>query len=316
MNRNEPRPAEPNIREGQISFRGFSTWYQVTGNSNSNNVPVILLHGGPGYPSTSLEPMEILAKNDRAVVRYDQIGCGKSSLKDIPHDSSMFVTDLFVQELKTLVSELGLEDYVLLGHSWGGMLALEFALTKPVGLRGLVLYSTLASIAEWFVASEKLVATLPESAQEAIRKSRLTNDTDSLEFKAAEHEFNRRFVCRLDPLPDCVQLAETALAADNEVYKVMVGGSEFDSGGAMTPLKDWDVRPRLKEISVPTLCISGEFDEATPEVMGTVANGISGSVWHVIPGASHSSHLETPEIFFPLVEKFLSELDEGERITR
>ena len=83
MNRNEPRPAEPNIREGQISFRGFSTWYQVTGNSNSKSVPVILLHGGPGYPSYSLEPMEKLANVDRVVVRYDQIGCGKSSLKDV-----------------------------------------------------------------------------------------------------------------------------------------------------------------------------------------------------------------------------------------
>ena len=314
MNRKGPGPAEPHVRESRISFRGFSTWYQVTGNSNSKRVPVILLHGGPGYPSYSLEPMEKLANVDRVVVRYDQIGCGKSSLKDVPHDSSMFVVELFIQELKCLIDELELEEYVLLGHSWGGMLALEFALAQPVGLRGLVLYSTLASIAEWFAASEKLVATLPESVQAAIRKSRLTNDTDSLEFKAAEHEFNRRFVCRLDPLPDCVQLAETALAANNEVYKVMVGGSEFDSGGVMKPLKDWDVRPRLKEISVPTLCISGEFDEATPEVMGTVANGISGSVWHVIPGASHSSHLETPEIFFPLVEKFLSELDEEGRI--
>jgi proline-specific peptidase len=167
----------------------------------------------------------------------------------------------------------------------------------------------LASIAEWTVATEKLVATLPEEIQATIRKSRLTNDTESPEFKIAEHEFNRRFVCRLDPLPDCVQLAEAALASDNEVYKVMAGGSEFDSGGAMTPLKHWDVRPRLKEISAPTLCISGEFDEATPEVMGSLANGISGAEWYLVPGASHSSHLETPDLFYPVVEDFLNKLD-------
>jgi proline-specific peptidase len=110
-----------------------------------------------------MEPMEVLAKSNRAVVRYDQIGCGKSSLKEIPHDSSMFVIDLFVRELEALIAELELEEYVLLGHSWGGMLAIEFALTQPAGLKGLILYSTLASIAEWTVATEKLVATLPEN---------------------------------------------------------------------------------------------------------------------------------------------------------
>ena len=308
---NESQHESPNtlIKEGRVSFNGFSTWYQVTGSTQSNRIPVILLHGGPGYPSFSMEPMEVLAKSNRALVRYDQIGCGKSSLKDIPHDSSMFVIDLFVRELEALVAELELEEYVLLGHSWGGMLAIEFALTQPVGLKGLILYSTLASIAEWTVATEKLVATLPEEIQATIRKSRLTNDTESAEFKTAEHEFYRRFVCRLDPLPDCVQLAEAALASDNEVYKVMAGGSEFDSGGAMTPLKNWDVRPRLKEISAPTLCISGEFDEATPEVMGTLVNGISGAEWYLVPGASHSAHLETPDLFYPVVEDFLNRLD-------
>lgn len=308
---NESQPVLPNtpIKEGRVSFNGLSTWYQVTGSPQSDGIPIILLHGGPGYPSFSMEPMEVLAKSNRAVVRYDQIGCGKSSLKDIPHDSSMFAVELFVRELETLIAELDLEEYVLLGHSWGGMLAIEFALTQPAGLRGLILYSTLASIVEFRVATEKLVATLPEEIQATIRRSRITNDTESPEFKAAEHEYNRRFVCRLDPLPDCVQLSEAALASDNEVYKVMAGGSEFDSGGAMTPLENWDVRPRLKEISVPTLCISGEFDEATPEVMGTLANGISGAEWFLVPGASHSSHLETPDLFYPVVEDFLNDLD-------
>ena len=310
---NESQPVIPNtpIKEGRVSFNGFSTWYQVTGSPQSDGIPVILLHGGPGYPSFSMEPMEVLAKSNRAVVRYDQIGCGKSSLKDIPHDSSMFVVELFVRELETLIAELDLGEYVLLGHSWGGMLAIEFALTQPAGLRGLILYSTLASIVEFRVATEKLVATLPEEIQATIRRSRITNDTESPEFKAAEHEYNRRFVCRLDPLPDCVQLSEAALASDNEVYKVMAGGSEFDSGGAMTPLENWDVRPRLKEISVPTLCISGEFDEATPEVMGTLVNGISGADWFLVPGASHSSHLETPDLFYPVVENFLNDLDKS-----
>ena len=300
----------PQIREGRIPFEGFTTWYSVVGEQQSGQVPVILLHGGPGYPSYSLEPIEVLARSGRVIVRYDQLGCGKSSLKQIPHDPAMFVTELFVRELGALVAELGLDEYVLLGQSWGGMLAIEFALTQPVGLKGLILYSTLASITEWKAATEKLLMTLPEDAQETIRNSRSTGDKTSPEFRAAEHEFNSRYVCRIDPLPECAQRSEDALASDNEVYTVMAGGSEFDSGGGMATLNDWDVRPRLHEITVPTLCISGEFDEATPEVMRTLAEGISGASWHVLTGASHSSHLEVPDQFFPLVEGFLSELDE------
>ena len=303
------RAAEPPVRDGRLDVRGFQSWYRVTGDLESGRVPVILLHGGPGYPSYSLEPMEALARTGRAVVRYDQLGCGESSLKHVPHDPAMFEPGLFIEELALLISELGLDQYVLLGQSWGGMLALDFALTSPPGLAGLILYSTLASIEEWKTATDALLATLPEDVRTVLVGLRGTDAVDSPEFKAAEHEFNRLFVCRLDPLPECAQRSERSLESDGEVYRVMAGGSEFDNGAGMAVLQHWDVRPRLHEIAVPTLCISGEHDEATPAVMGTLARGIAGAQWHVLPDASHCAHLETPHSFFPLVTDFLAHVD-------
>jgi L-proline amide hydrolase len=304
------RVAEPSVRDGYLKVQGYQTWYRVTGDLNSGRIPVILLHGGPGYPSDSLEPLEALARTGRAVVRYDQLGCGESSLKHVPHDPGMFEPGLFIEELALLVCELEIDRYVLLGQSWGGMLALDFALTSPPGLAGLVLYSTLASIEEWKTATDALVATLPEDVRTVLAELREKDAVGSPEFKAAEHEFNRRFVCRLNPLPECAQRSERSLEVDGEVYRVMAGGSEFDNGSSMAVLQHWDVRARLHEIAVPTLCISGEFDEATPEVMGTLAAGITGAKWHVLPGASHSAHLESPHAFFPLVTDFLSHVDE------
>lgn len=302
------RPAPAQI-EGYLDVRGFHTWYRVTGDLDSERVPVILLHGGPGYPSYSLEPMEGLALTGRAVVRYDQLGCGQSSLKEAPHDPAMFEPDLYVEELALLVKELGLERYALIGQSWGGMLALEVALTQPPGLAGMVLYSTLASIEEWKAATDALIGTLPDEVRDALHEAARTGQIDGEEFRAAEHEFNRRFVCRLDPLPEPMQRSERSLEENGEVYRVMAGGSEFDNGAAMGALHGWDVRSRLGDIDVPVLCVSGEYDEATPAVMGTLAAGISDAEWHVLAGASHNSHAETPHLFFPLVSDFLARLD-------
>jgi L-proline amide hydrolase len=253
--------------------------------------------------------MEGLAVTGRAIVRYDQLGCGESSLKNVPHDPAMFEPGLYVEELGLLVQRLGLDHYVLLGQSWGGMLALDFALTRPRGLIGMVLYSTLASVEEWKVATDGLLATLPDHVRRVLVEAAAKGSIDSPEFRAAEHEYNRRFVCRLDSLPAPTLRSERSLLEDGEVYRVMAGGSEFDNGSAMGVIGDWDVRPRLGEIDVAVLCVSGEHDEATPEVMGTLARGIPGAQWHVLAGASHSSHTEVPHLFFPLVADFLARLD-------
>jgi proline-specific peptidase len=135
--------SQPEItqREGYIPFRGHRTWYRVTGDGEApGRLPLLLLHGGPGIPSDYLEPLEDFAAAGRRVIRYDQIGCGRS---DQPNDPTLMTVETFVAEINAVRAAFGLERLHILGQSWGGMLAMEYALTKPAGLAGLVISDSL-----------------------------------------------------------------------------------------------------------------------------------------------------------------------------
>ena len=124
--------------EGFAQFRGFHTWYRVVGDLAPQEpgwLPVLTVHGGPGGTHDYLEPLEALTQDGRSVVFYDQLGAGNS---DRPDDPSLWSVELFVEELATVKRELGLDRIHLLGQSWGGMSALEYALRHPAGLASLI----------------------------------------------------------------------------------------------------------------------------------------------------------------------------------
>src|SRR5215210_3036577 len=146
----------PSVREGYADFRGYRTWYRVTGELGFGATPLLALHGGPGSTHHYFAPLEGLAP-ERAVVVYDQIGCGAS---DRPQDVEWSV-DVFREEVDAVRSELGLERIHLLGTSWGGMLALEHVLAGAAGIVGLILSSTLASLEQWASAQLRLRGALP-----------------------------------------------------------------------------------------------------------------------------------------------------------
>jgi pimeloyl-ACP methyl ester carboxylesterase len=153
-------------REGFIRFRGMRTWFRVTGDPG-RRVPLLLVHGGPGIPSDPLETLEELADQGRAIVRYDQIGCGRS---DRPRDPALWTVDTFLDELRTVRRELGLERVHLLGWSWGGMLAMQYALERPRGLESLVLASAPADAALWVTETRRLRDHLPPHVVSAMRR--------------------------------------------------------------------------------------------------------------------------------------------------
>src|SRR5687768_11881637 len=123
--------ANRSVHEGFVPFRGFRTWYRIVGDADApGKAPLLCLHGGPGVPHDYLTPLDRLARTGRRVIYYDQLGCGNS---DQPHDPSLWTVELFLDELRTVRAALGLERVHLLGQSWGGMLAMEYALTRPPG---------------------------------------------------------------------------------------------------------------------------------------------------------------------------------------
>lgn len=288
--------------EGFVPFRGYRTWYRVVGDDGSEEkFPVVLLHGGPGGTHDYLEPLERLAEaGGRRVVFYDQIGCGKS---DLPEDDSLWVVETFVEELDMIRRELGLDRIHLFGNSWGGMLAMEYALTRPRGLESLILASSPASIPQWVEETGKLRRKLPPEVQAVLDRHEAAGTTDDPEYEEAATEFYKRHVCRVDPWPECVLRSFQFIAEHGVVYHTMNGPSEFHVTGN---LRHWSVVDRLPEISAPTLVVTGEHDEATPAVNKTVADGIPGAESVIYPGASHMAHVEDTEGYVRLLDEFLS----------
>jgi len=283
------------VEEGFVPFDGHRTWYRAVG--GGEGTPLLCLHGGPGFPSDYLEPLERLA-DDRRVIFYDQLGCGRS---DHPKGVEWSV-ELFVRELAVLRQRLGLEEVVLLGHSWGGMLALEHVLAGAAGVRALVLCNTLARVSDWIAEARRLRSLLPPEAREALDRHEAAGTTDHPEYQKAKAEYYRRHVCRLDPWPPCLCRSFDYLHEDPSVYRAMWGPSEFTCTGRLC---GYDVVGRLGEVAAPTLLVSGEHDEATPLVVGRLHRGIRGSQWELMDGCSHMPHLEDTERFLSIVRSFL-----------
>jgi proline-specific peptidase len=289
--------------ESFIPFRNHRIWVRQVGvDTDPARVPLLCLHGGPGVPHDYLEPLEAVANSGRRVIFYDQLGCGNS---DQPHDPSLWTVGLFLEELDAVRSALGLDRIHLLGQSWGGMLAMEYAIRQPKGLVSLILASSLSSIPLWVEAANRLRGQLPDDVQKILTDHETAGTTGSAEYLAAMLVYYRRHVCRLDPWPDCVVRAFDKLTANPEVYHTMWGPTEFYVTGN---LKGWDVTPQLHRIKVPTLITSGAFDEATASVIDPIQKGIAGSKRIVFEHSSHMSHLEEADLFCAKLTEFLDKV--------
>ncbi|MGI8682778.1 MAG: proline iminopeptidase-family hydrolase, partial [Mycobacteriales bacterium] len=292
--------------EGYIDFRGHRTWYRVTGELTDERVPAVICHGGPGATSDYVTPIAELARDGRATVLYDQLGNGRSDhLPDV--DPGFWTVQLFKDELVALTESLGIADrYSVVGQSWGGMLAMEHALTHPAGLRAIVVADSPASIPLWVAEANRLRAQLPAEVQETLTRHEAAGTTDDPAYERACMAFYERHVCRVVPFPDFVARSFAAMAEDPTVYGTMNGPSEFHVIGT---IKDWDITERLAEIDVPTLLVSGRYDEATPAIVGRLKDRIPGSEWELFEESSHLPHVEETERFLQVVGGFLRRHD-------
>jgi proline-specific peptidase len=216
----------------------------------------------------------------------------------------LWSVDLFLDELATVRRELGLERIHLLGQSWGGMLAMEYALTQPEGIVSLVIASSPASMPLWVQEANRLRDDLPADVQATLLRHEAEGTTDSAEYQDAMMAFYVRHVCRVVPFPDYVERAFARMGT--QVYNTMNGPSEFHVIGH---LKNWDIRDRLGDIHLPSLLTSGRYDELTPMQAEIIHQAIPGNEWVIFEESSHLPHAEEAEKYLEVLDAFLTKVE-------
>jgi len=286
--------------QGTIPFKGYETWYERIGESEPGKAPLLTLHGGPGALHNYLKSLDGIAETGREVIYYDQLGCG---LSPTPYLPDLWSPDLWMDEIDAVRESLGLDEVHILGQSWGGMLAMQYAIERrPAGVRSMVVASSPASLDLWASEALRLVNYLPDEHKQAILKGLDEGVYDSAEYLAASDVYYARHVCNLDPYPDFVAHSFSNMG---DVYHVMQGYSEFMVVGKLT---GWDITDRLGTITIPTLLTSGTDDEATAIIVKSIFDRIPDCRWELFYG-THLCHVEQAPLYNQVVEAFLAAHD-------
>ena len=283
----------------RIPYLGYHTRAYVLGDL-SNGIPLIILHGGPGGCVERYEPLEKLADFGIPLIFYDQLGCGYSR---VPKNHKIdWNFQVFLDELQNLIEYFNLKKYHLLGHSWGGMLALEFVCNfEHNGLEKMILFSTLPSTKLWNDEHIKLFSNFTPSEQEALLAEKEGKPYDKIQYKNAVKKFMRNHVGRRSK--DLYAFERKRFPKINrEIYGKMWGKSEFFGTGT---LSDWSVEDKLSQIDVKTLIISGTFDESTPEMNKLMNEQIPGSKWVLLKESHHIGYVEEVETTLSAIKDFI-----------
>jgi proline-specific peptidase len=245
--------------------------------------------------------LKAMAFTGRRVIFYDQLGCGRSSLPE-PHPD-MWTVPLFVEEVAIVRQALRLDRIHLVGHSWGGMLALEYLFARPGGIASLTLASTPVSMPQWAEEANRLLDEMPPEVGDAVRRHEAAGTVDDPEYMAAMTAFRARHFAPRRTQPKPSPPSGQPVPTDPQVNLTMYGPLVFDVRGT---LKDWDVHERLGEIDVPTLVTSGRFDMATPAIAQAAHAGIRGSELVIFEESAHLPHADEPERYTEVLGEFVA----------
>ena len=286
----------------------FNVWTKKVGDNPT--IKVLLLHGGPGATHEYFECFDsFLPKEGIEYYYYDQLG---SAYSDNPNDSTLWEIDRFVEEVEAVRVALNLDasNFYLLGHSWGGILATEYALKYQKNLKGLIISNMMPSIPDYVkYANDVLGPKLPAEVLAQIRAFEAKGDYTNPEYlKLITDNYYPEHILRLsaDKWPDPVKRAFAKM--NYPLYLKMQGPSEFGVVGDAV-LKNWDRKANLKEIAVPTLSIGGEFDTMDPKAMEALAKAVQHGQYLYCPKGSHMSMYDDQQTYFKGLIKFLKETD-------
>lgn len=285
----------------------FKVWTKTIG--NNAKIKVLLLHGGPAMTHEYLESFEsFFPKEGFEMIEYDQLG---SYYSDQPTDSSLWTIDHFVEEVEQVRKALNLDkdNFYLLGNSWGGMLAMEYALKYQQNLKGLIICNMMASCPDYGkYANEVLAKQMDSKVLDTIRALEAKGDFKNPKYmELLLPNFYNQHLCRLPVWPDPVNRAFKH--ANNEVYTLMQGPSEFGVGGR---LANWDVKAKLPQIKVPTLTVGAKHDTMDPEHMKWMSTQVQKGRFLYCPEGSHLSMWDDQAHFFPGVIQFINDVNNNQ----
>jgi len=288
----------------------FNVWTKRVG--NNPRIKVLLLHGGPGATHEYFECLDSYFPNAGIeYYYYDQL---ESAYSDQPSDSSLWNVGRFVEEVEQVRIALGLDNsnFYLLGHSWGGILGIEYALKYSVNLKGLIISNMMSSIPDYIkYANDVLGPQLDPDVLAEIRELEAKQDyTNPRYTELINTHYYPEHVLRmpLEKWPDPVDRAFAKI--NGQLYITMQGPSEFGIVGE-AKLKTWDRSADLAKINTPTLTIGGVFDTMDPKHMEWMASEFQRGRYLNCPTGSHMSMYDGQETYFKGLIQFIVDVDQG-----
>ena len=283
----------------------FKVWTKRIG--NNPRIKVLLLHGGPAMTHEYMECFEsFFPKEGFEMIEYDQLG---SYYSDQPRDSSLWTTPRFVEEVEQVRKALNLDssNFYLLGNSWGGILAMEYAFKYQKKLKGLIISNMMASMP----AYEKYNGLLRSKMRKSLVDSLTTYENKGLYQDTTYQalvikEYYHQHICRLADWPDPV--LRSLKHVNEAIYVMMQGPSEFKTGGRLIK---WDRSKDLGEITVPTLCIGAKYDTMDPDYMKWMSTQMPKGSYLYSPNGSHLAMWDDQQVYMNGVIKFIKNVDSG-----
>lgn len=282
-----------------IPFLGYKTHCIVYGDI-FKTTPIIVLHGGPGGCVERYEALTLLMDKGIPLIFYDQLGSGYSKIDKGHFELMNFET--FEDELENVVKYFHLNKVHILGHSWGGMLILHYLTTRKCNfIDKLILFSTLPSTKIWNEEHLEMIKSFPEQFKVAIENEYFGKEYDkSIHKKAVKYFYDvhvgkkseRKYINKRKRFPK----------TNKEIYNYMWGPSELFGTGT---LKDYDVTEKLHLINIPTLIISGAFDESSPKMNEIMKQKIPNSRWVILDKSHHGGYVEQPDETIKAISEFI-----------
>ncbi|ASZ12634.1 proline iminopeptidase-family hydrolase [Chitinophaga pendula] len=286
----------------------FNIWTKRVGNNPT--IKMLLLNGGPGATHEYFECFEsFLPAEGIEFIYYDQLGCGNS---DNPKDTSLWDLPRFVEEVEQIRQALKLDkdNFYLLGHSWGGILGLDYALKYQQHLKGLIISDMMCSAPDYQrYADEVLSKQLDPQVLKEIRDIEAKGDFENPRYmQLLMPNFYEKHICRIPVAQWPEPLSRSFSKINQSLYVTMQGPSEFGISGK---LEKWDRKADLKKLYVPVLTIGAKYDTMDPEHMKWMSTQVQKGSFLYCPNGSHACTYDDQEIYMKGLIKFVKAVDNG-----